>query len=35
MLQFWKAKVDRFCRQNYEVLNYKAAKREERVVGRR
>ncbi|ETE56169.1 hypothetical protein L345_18120, partial [Ophiophagus hannah] len=34
-LQYKKASVDRFCRCNYEALNFKAAKREERVVGRR
>ncbi|KAG8147367.1 putative MHC class II antigen protein, partial [Naja naja] len=30
-----KAEVDRFCRHNYEALNFEAAKREESVVGRR
>ncbi|XP_058028331.1 H-2 class II histocompatibility antigen, E-S beta chain-like isoform X5 [Ahaetulla prasina] len=33
-LQIKKAEVDRFCRHNYGVYNYQAAKRE-RVVGRR
>ncbi|XP_026549960.1 HLA class II histocompatibility antigen, DRB1-4 beta chain-like, partial [Notechis scutatus] len=34
-MQYKKAAVDRFCRHNYGVYNYEAAKREERVVGRR
>ncbi|KAG8127284.1 putative MHC class II antigen protein, partial [Naja naja] len=34
-LQYNKASVDRFCRNNYEALNYEAAKREERMAGRR
>ncbi|ETE56173.1 hypothetical protein L345_18116, partial [Ophiophagus hannah] len=35
LLQDRKARVDSFCRHNYERLNFEAAKREERVVGRR
>ncbi|XP_026548331.1 HLA class II histocompatibility antigen, DRB1-4 beta chain-like, partial [Notechis scutatus] len=35
ILQYRKAGVDRFCRHNYEIGSYEAAKREERVVGRR
>ncbi|XP_026549154.1 H-2 class II histocompatibility antigen, A beta chain-like, partial [Notechis scutatus] len=35
LLQYRKAGVDRFCRRNYELLNFEAAKREERLVGRR
>uniref|UniRef100_A0A670Z3S0 MHC class II beta chain N-terminal domain-containing protein n=1 Tax=Pseudonaja textilis TaxID=8673 RepID=A0A670Z3S0_PSETE len=35
IMQYQKAEVDRFCRYNYEVYNYEAAKREERVIGRR
>ncbi|XP_026546633.1 SLA class II histocompatibility antigen, DQ haplotype C beta chain-like isoform X2 [Notechis scutatus] len=36
LLQYLKAEVDRFCRRrNYEALNFGAAKREERMVGRR
>ncbi|KAG8127280.1 putative MHC class II antigen protein [Naja naja] len=34
-MQYMKAGVDRFCRQNYEALNFGAAKREERTIGRR
>ncbi|ETE56970.1 hypothetical protein L345_17318, partial [Ophiophagus hannah] len=34
-LQYMKASVDRFCRYNYKALNFKAAKREECVIGRR
>ncbi|KAG8127291.1 putative MHC class II antigen protein [Naja naja] len=34
-LQIMKAQVDRFCRHNYEALNFEAAKREERAIGRR
>ncbi|XP_026582006.1 HLA class II histocompatibility antigen, DRB1-15 beta chain-like, partial [Pseudonaja textilis] len=35
IIQYRKAAVDFFCRYNYEVYNYEAAKREERVIGRR
>ncbi|XP_026550404.1 H-2 class II histocompatibility antigen, A-Q beta chain-like, partial [Notechis scutatus] len=35
LLQEQKAEVDFFCRHNYQGLSYEAAKREERVVGRR
>ncbi|KAG8127266.1 putative MHC class II antigen protein, partial [Naja naja] len=35
ILQYNKACVDSFCRHNYEVYNYEAAKREERLIGRR
>ncbi|KAG8147906.1 putative MHC class II antigen protein, partial [Naja naja] len=34
-MQGMKAAVDRFCRNNYEIANYEAAKREERMIGRR
>ncbi|XP_026579456.1 H-2 class II histocompatibility antigen, E-S beta chain-like [Pseudonaja textilis] len=34
-MQYQKAGVDFFCRYNYQGLSYKAAKREERMVGRR
>uniref|UniRef100_A0A8C6VCX6 Ig-like domain-containing protein n=1 Tax=Naja naja TaxID=35670 RepID=A0A8C6VCX6_NAJNA len=33
ILQYNKACVDSFCRHNYEVYNYEAAKREERLIG--
>ncbi|ETE55800.1 hypothetical protein L345_18491, partial [Ophiophagus hannah] len=33
-LQYYKASVDHFCRYNYEVYKFKAAKREERLIGR-
>ncbi|XP_026550478.1 HLA class II histocompatibility antigen, DRB1-4 beta chain-like, partial [Notechis scutatus] len=35
ILQYKKAEVDSFCRQNYETGSYEAAKREERLIGRR
>ncbi|XP_070792225.1 H-2 class II histocompatibility antigen, E-S beta chain-like [Pituophis catenifer annectens] len=35
ILQYKKASVDRFCRHNYWVYSYQAAKREERTIGRR
>ncbi|KAG8127281.1 putative MHC class II antigen protein [Naja naja] len=34
-LQYWKAQVDSVCRHNYRLYSYKAAKREERLIGRR
>ncbi|XP_026549870.1 H-2 class II histocompatibility antigen, A beta chain-like, partial [Notechis scutatus] len=34
-MQYQKAEVDSFCRHNYGVYSYEAAKREERLVGRR
>ncbi|XP_026582125.1 HLA class II histocompatibility antigen, DRB1-4 beta chain-like, partial [Pseudonaja textilis] len=35
IIQYRKAAVDFFCRHNYDALNYEAAKREERTIGRR
>ncbi|XP_026545638.1 HLA class II histocompatibility antigen, DR beta 5 chain-like, partial [Notechis scutatus] len=35
ILQDQKAAVDFFCRQNYERGSYEAAKREERLIGRK
>ncbi|KAG8127264.1 putative MHC class II antigen protein [Naja naja] len=35
LLQYNKACVDSFCRHNYEADNFEAAKREERLIGRR
>ncbi|XP_026582202.1 HLA class II histocompatibility antigen, DRB1-4 beta chain-like, partial [Pseudonaja textilis] len=35
IMQYQKAVVDRFCRYNYEIGSYEAAKREERTIGRR
>ncbi|XP_060543812.1 HLA class II histocompatibility antigen, DQ beta 1 chain-like [Pantherophis guttatus] len=34
-LQYKKAEVDGFCRYNYRLLNYEAAKAEEHLIGRR
>uniref|UniRef100_A0A670ZTK7 Ig-like domain-containing protein n=1 Tax=Pseudonaja textilis TaxID=8673 RepID=A0A670ZTK7_PSETE len=34
IMQYQKARVDRFCRHNYEALNYEAAKREERTIAK-
>uniref|UniRef100_A0A0B8RQ48 MHC class II antigen n=1 Tax=Philothamnus irregularis TaxID=1899461 RepID=A0A0B8RQ48_9SAUR len=34
-LQYRKARVDSFCRHNYGALNFQAAKKEERLIGRR
>ncbi|XP_026547654.1 HLA class II histocompatibility antigen, DRB1-4 beta chain-like, partial [Notechis scutatus] len=31
-MQYQKTEVDRFCRRNYGVYNYEAAKREERLI---
>ncbi|XP_026581937.1 H-2 class II histocompatibility antigen, A beta chain-like, partial [Pseudonaja textilis] len=33
-MQYQKATVDSFCLYNYDALNYEAAKREERTIGR-
>ncbi|ETE56449.1 hypothetical protein L345_17840, partial [Ophiophagus hannah] len=35
ILQNQKAQVDRLCRRNYLLGSYEAAKREERLIGRR
>ncbi|XP_058028326.1 H-2 class II histocompatibility antigen, E-S beta chain-like isoform X2 [Ahaetulla prasina] len=34
-VQIAKGEVDRFCRNNYRLYNYEAAKREERLISRR
>ncbi|XP_026580778.1 HLA class II histocompatibility antigen, DR beta 5 chain-like, partial [Pseudonaja textilis] len=34
-MQHQRATVDFFCRRNYEVFNYKVAKKEERMISRR
>ncbi|XP_026582019.1 DLA class II histocompatibility antigen, DR-1 beta chain-like, partial [Pseudonaja textilis] len=35
IIQYKKLVVDSFCRYNYEIGSYEAAKREERTIGRR